>query len=169
MVRGRARGGKGSLCPPPPTHPKSPRLDPPPSQPTPLDPHPMPPPPPPPSRGLRPTVSWGDSWRPKPRGRPPPGLITKPVDKTSSQNPFTTHHHETPDKKTSSQSLIKRLITKPHNKTSSQNCITKSFHKTTSHSLITKPHHITLSQKLITKPHYQTTSQNLITTPHHKK
>ena len=29
------------------------------------------PPAPPPPRGLRPTVSWGGSWRPKPRGRPP--------------------------------------------------------------------------------------------------
>ena len=28
--------------------------------------------PPPPPRGLRPTVSWGGSWRPEPRGRPPP-------------------------------------------------------------------------------------------------
>ena len=33
MVRGRVRGGKGSLCPPPPRYPKSPHLDPPP-QPT---------------------------------------------------------------------------------------------------------------------------------------
>ena len=32
-----------------------------------------PPPPPPPSRGLRPTVSWGGSWRPEPRGRTPVG------------------------------------------------------------------------------------------------
>ena len=30
------------------------------------------PPPPPPPRGLWPTVSWGASWRPEPRGRPPP-------------------------------------------------------------------------------------------------
>ena len=29
-------------------------------------------PPPPPPRGLRPTVSWGGKWRPKPRGCPPP-------------------------------------------------------------------------------------------------
>ena len=27
---------------------------------------------PPPPRGLRPTVSWGGSWRPEPRGPPPP-------------------------------------------------------------------------------------------------
>ena len=29
------------------------------------------PPPPPPLLGLWPTVSWGGSWRPEPRGRPP--------------------------------------------------------------------------------------------------
>ena len=69
----------------PPTHPKSPHLDPPP--PTPIRPTWTPPPqptlleppphlplldPPPPPRGLQPTVSWGGSWRPEPRGRPPP-------------------------------------------------------------------------------------------------
>ena len=65
MVRGRARGVKGSLCPPPPPHhhPNSPHLDPPPQptlpEPPPqplLDPPPIcpsltPPPPPPPPKG----------------------------------------------------------------------------------------------------------------------
>ena len=53
--------------PPPPREPPSPAplLDPPSK---------APPPPPPPLRGLRPTVSWGGSWRPEPRGRPPRGL-----------------------------------------------------------------------------------------------
>ena len=48
--------------PPPPREPPSPAplLDP-----------PLQAPPPPPPRGLRPTVSWGGSWRPGPRGRPP--------------------------------------------------------------------------------------------------
>ena len=83
--------------PPPPQHPKSPNLAPPPPQPLiaplappPTDPPgapppapPIPPPfalpkpppqipPPPPPKGLRPTVSWGVSWRPEPTGRPPP-------------------------------------------------------------------------------------------------
>ena len=31
--------------------------------------------PPPPPRGLRPTVSWGGSWRPEPRGRPPGTIL----------------------------------------------------------------------------------------------
>ena len=90
MVRGRARGGKGSLCPPPPNtpnrptwippphhHPELPHLDPPPTDPPGAPPPPAPPIPPlrcPPPRGLRPTVSWGGSWRPEPRGRPPRGL-----------------------------------------------------------------------------------------------
>ena len=61
--------------PPPP--PKTPQIAPPGSpHPTPtcLTPPPPtdPPGPPPPPRGLRPTVSWGGSWCPKPRGRPPP-------------------------------------------------------------------------------------------------
>ena len=34
----------------------------------------LPLPPPSPRRGLRPTVSWGGSWRPEPRGLPPPGM-----------------------------------------------------------------------------------------------
>ena len=59
MVRGRATGGKG--CPPP-RNPKSSHQDPTPTT--------TPKPPPPPSRGLRPTVRWGDSWRPEPNPRP---------------------------------------------------------------------------------------------------
>ena len=76
---------------PPPPHPRSPHLDPPPPiRPTwtppnrpsrsppppfapPCPPSHAPPPPPPPPRGLRPTVSWGGSWRPEPRGHPPRG------------------------------------------------------------------------------------------------
>ena len=42
--------------------------------------------PPPPPRGLRPTVSWGGSWRPGPRGRPPP----------RGETLFHTHPHPTP-------------------------------------------------------------------------
>ena len=49
--------------PPPPREPPSPAPL--------LDPPLQAPPPPPPPRGLRPTVSWGGSWRPEPRGRPP--------------------------------------------------------------------------------------------------
>ena len=98
MVRGRARGGKGSLCPPPPPNtPNHPTWTPPPPPPliAPLGPPPpnrpsrSPPPPPPhspsldpplrcpppPPRGLRPTVSWGGSWRAEPRGRPPPWTL----------------------------------------------------------------------------------------------
>ena len=62
MVMLWLEGGQGEVrgaCGPPPPHPKSPRLDPPP-QPTLLDPPHSPPlDPPPPPRGLRPTVSWG--------------------------------------------------------------------------------------------------------------
>ena len=73
---------------PPHQHPELPHLDPPPTDPpgppppappitpsfAPLErPPQMPPPPPPPPRGLRPTVSWGGSWRPEPRGCPPRG------------------------------------------------------------------------------------------------
>ena len=59
---------------PPPPPPGNPGNRPPwrPSQNPPPPPSP-PPPPPPPSRGLRPAVSWGGSWRPGPRGRPPRG------------------------------------------------------------------------------------------------
>ena len=91
MVMVWLEGGQGEVrgaCAPPPQHPKSPHLDPPPTTTlncptwTPPPAPPIPPPfalpepppqmPPPPPRGLRPTVSWGGSWRPKPRGRPPP-------------------------------------------------------------------------------------------------
>ena len=83
MVRGRARGGKGSLCPPPPptppplTTPNLPTWTPPP-----IDPPNRPPPsplpnppfqrPPPPPGGLRPTSTGGGGGsRTEARGRPP--------------------------------------------------------------------------------------------------
>ena len=72
MVRGRARGGKGSLCPPPPPaappphHPKSPHLDPP--QPT--LPTAPPPPPPRPRPSLNPPPS--NAFPPPPPPPPPP-------------------------------------------------------------------------------------------------
>ena len=78
MVSGRARGGKGSLCPPPPppTHP--PQIAPhgPPNQPTlPTAPPPSPSPLPelPPLGGLRPTSTGGGggSRTTKARRRPP--------------------------------------------------------------------------------------------------
>ena len=61
---------------PPAPHSKSPHLDPPPPNRPSWSPPPKPlldppPPMPPPQGGLRPTVSWGGSWRPEPRGRPP--------------------------------------------------------------------------------------------------
>ena len=62
-----------SRTPPPPmpnSPPQAPPRPPPPIRPS----HAPPPPPPPPPRGLRPTVSWGGSWRPEPRGRPPLGF-----------------------------------------------------------------------------------------------
>ena len=62
------------IAPPGPPPPKSTLPEPPPPIAPPRTPPPMPPPPPPPPpppRGLRPTVSWGGSWRPEPRGRPP--------------------------------------------------------------------------------------------------
>ena len=69
--------------PPPPPAPRIAPLGPPPNRPSrspPPQPLLYPPPhspslnpPPPPPRGLRPTVSWGGSWRPEPRGRPPRG------------------------------------------------------------------------------------------------
>ena len=64
--------------PPPPNTPSRPTWTPPPNRPSRSPPPPLPlldppPPIPPPPRGLRPTVSWGGSWRPEPRGRPPPG------------------------------------------------------------------------------------------------
>ena len=59
----------GARHPPPPTG--TPGTAPPePPSPAPLLDPPLQAPPPP--RGLRPTVSWGGSWRPGPRGRPPP-------------------------------------------------------------------------------------------------
>ena len=59
--------------PPQPTLPEPPPPAPPIPPPFALpEPPPQIPPPPPPPRGLRPTVSWGGSWRPEPRGRPPP-------------------------------------------------------------------------------------------------
>ena len=84
MVRLRARGGKGSLCPPsPPNTPNRPTWTPPPTDPPGAPPPPpspshsnLPEPPsmpPPPPRGLWPIVRWGGSWRPELRGRPPPG------------------------------------------------------------------------------------------------
>ena len=64
--------------PPPPNRPS--RSPPPPPKPLLDPPHspllepPIPcPPPPPPLPKCRPTVSWGGSWRPEPRGRPPGG------------------------------------------------------------------------------------------------
>ena len=63
--------------PPPPNTPNCPTWTPPPTDPPGAPPPIAPPrpplqcPPPPPPRGLRPTVSWGGSWRPEPRGRPP--------------------------------------------------------------------------------------------------
>ena len=86
MVRGRARGGKGSLqwtnaWPWGHVPPKSPHLDPPPptNQPSrtppppgkPPEPLPEPPLPTPPPRGLQPTVSWGGCWGPESRSRLP--------------------------------------------------------------------------------------------------
>ena len=61
--------------PPPPREPREPPPPPPrePPSPAPLLDPPLQGPPPPPPRGLRPTVSWGGSWRPEPRGRPPRG------------------------------------------------------------------------------------------------
>ena len=45
----------------------------------------------PPKRGLRPTVSWGGSWRPEPRGRPPRGTAKlRPIQWTArSHMPLT--------------------------------------------------------------------------------
>ena len=56
--------------PPPPPGTALPGAPPPPGRPS-QNPPSQPPPPPPP-KGLWPTVSWGGSWRPKPRGPPPP-------------------------------------------------------------------------------------------------
>ena len=72
--RGRARGGNGSLCPPPPTTtPNCPTWDPPPTDPP--DPPPnrpsRPPPPPPPPRGPSAHFCWGGESRTKARRRPP--------------------------------------------------------------------------------------------------
>ena len=91
---------RGACAPPPPQHPKSPHLDPPPPtlpEPPPIapprPPPPMPPPPPPPPpRGLRPTVSWGGSWRPEPRGRPPRGQPPR----TSNRQPPQTANRQPP-------------------------------------------------------------------------
>ena len=49
------------------------------------------PPPPPPPRGLRPTVSWGGSWRPEPRGRPPPVIVAPLVPNSKPEGPCTAH------------------------------------------------------------------------------
>ena len=62
--------------PPPPNRPSR-TLPPPPKPfpsipPSPLPEPPLPVPPPPLPGGLRPPVSWGGSWRPGPRSRPPP-------------------------------------------------------------------------------------------------
>ena len=54
--------------PPPPQHPKWPHLDPPPPHQHPELPHLDPPQP---TLPEPPPVSWGGSWRPEPRGRPP--------------------------------------------------------------------------------------------------
>ena len=66
-------GGARTPPPPPPPGTGLPGAPPrtPPSQNSHL-PEPPPPTPPPPPKGLQPTVSWEGSWRPKPRGRPPP-------------------------------------------------------------------------------------------------
>ena len=66
--------------------PPQPTLPDPPPQAPPRPPPPIRPslnPPPPPPRGLRPTVSWGGSWRPEPRGCPPRGIL---LSCTSSRN-----------------------------------------------------------------------------------
>ena len=79
MVRGRARGGKRSLCPPPPhelttkalcqtpPHPQLPHLDPPP----PRSPLPEPPPSNPPPQGPSAQFYWGGG-RVQKRGDGPP-------------------------------------------------------------------------------------------------
>ena len=101
MVEGGQGEVRGACAPPP--HPKSPHLDPPPNRPSRSPPPQAPPRPPsspsltpplpPPHRGLRPTVSWGGSWRPDPRGRPPPGRLGVP---RPSPTPGVGQHHLCP-------------------------------------------------------------------------
>ena len=99
MVRGRARGGKGSLCPPspPPNTPNRPTWTPTPTLPEPPPPTPPrtphhspsldPPynaPPPPPQKGASgQQLVWGGSWRPEPRGCPPPPPCPMPYPRHS--------------------------------------------------------------------------------------
>ena len=80
-------GTPGTPPPPPPREPPSPAplLDPPLQAPPPSKP---PPPPPPPPRGLRPTVSWGGSWRPGPRGRPPRAHNSHLMDPSWTVRPY---------------------------------------------------------------------------------
>ena len=73
--------GPGTPTTPAPLPPTDPPGAPPPAPLIPPPPFALPEPPlrspPPPPRGLRPTVSWGGSWRPDPRGRPPRGEARK--------------------------------------------------------------------------------------------
>ena len=78
MVRGRARGGKGNLCPPSPPPPKSPHLDPPPPTTTPNCPTWTPPPPTDPPGGPHPSPSYTPPPPPSPSLNPPSNAAPPP-------------------------------------------------------------------------------------------